>query len=327
MADLTNTTPVASIKAPRCLIARLAALAWHALSTVGTYFAVAWTIVLAARWTLGALGVVVLIALVTVTPSRAATSLTATDFWHQCTGSADQKPICLNFLAGAADALYAAGYICPTPSDDTKMLAALWILWYMRHPADHADALGGAVVRMLRDAYPCQSAVATPPATLGTKDPRWDPVPGAKPIAVNRVMDSQAEPQPDRTPGAINPAVMQANIHSTICVPGWTRTVRPPESYTEKLKRNQIEEFGYVDGRLSDYEEDHLIPLELGGAPTDPRNLWPEPRRPFGAMGSADKDRLENELHWLVCHGRLPLATAQRAIETDWEAAYSQYLH
>ena len=28
---------------------------------------------------------------------------------------------------------------------------------------------------------------------------------------------------------------------------------------------------------ISDYEEDHLIPLELGGSPTSPLNLWPEP--------------------------------------------------
>lgn len=27
---------------------------------------------------------------------------------------------------------------------------------------------------------------------------------------------------------------------------------------------------------ISTYEEDHLIPLELGGAPSDVRNLWPE---------------------------------------------------
>jgi len=54
--------------------------------------------------------------------------------------------------------------------------------------------------------------------------------------------------------------------------------VRPPVQYTEELKRQQIRTFGYHDRRLSQYEEDHLIPLGLGGAPSDPRNLWPEPR-------------------------------------------------
>lgn len=43
---------------------------------------------------------------------------------------------------------------------------------------------------------------------------------------------------PDRhcTPGAVNPAVTQKNIHSTICKKGWTATIRPRESYTEALK-------------------------------------------------------------------------------------------
>jgi len=51
----------------------------------------------------------------------------------------------------------------------------------------------------------------------------------------------------------------------------------PPENYTHELKIEQIREYGYSDINLRDYEEDHLIPLELGGNPTDPKNLWPEP--------------------------------------------------
>jgi hypothetical protein len=90
-----------------------------------------------------------------------------------------------------------------------------------------------------------------------------------------------ALPDPARTPGALNPEVTQATIGTTICVRGWTQTVRPPQAYTHALKRQQIREFGYADRHLSAYEEDHLVPLGLGGAPYDPRNLWPEPRTPF----------------------------------------------
>jgi hypothetical protein len=118
-------------------------------------------------------------------------------------------------------------------------------------------------------------------------------------------------PDPVRTPGAVNPGVTQARIDETICRRGWTRTVRPPERYTEALKRRQIREYGYHDRRLGDYEEDHLIPLELGGAP--------------GGWGSYRKDRLENRLRRLVCAGRLPLATARRAIARNWIAAYRKY--
>src|SRR3989338_6405173 len=34
------------------------------------------------------------------------------------------------------------------------------------------------------------------------------------------------------TPGAINPAVTQSNIHETICRKGFTKTIRPPQSVT-----------------------------------------------------------------------------------------------
>lgn len=84
-------------------------------------------------------------------------------------------------------------------------------------------------------------------------------------------------PNPRLTPGALNPAVRQATIDSTICVRGWTREVRPPESYTEALKFRQMRQYGESDPP-SAYEEDHFIPLELGGAPRNPHNLWPEPR-------------------------------------------------
>jgi hypothetical protein len=71
--------------------------------------------------------------------------------------------------------------------------------------------------------------------------------------------------------------VAQETIGETICVRSWTRRVRPPASHTEALKRRQIREFGYADRRLGDYIEDQ-IPLELGGDPSDRRNLWPQPK-------------------------------------------------
>jgi hypothetical protein len=77
-------------------------------------------------------------------------------------------------------------------------------------------------------------------------------------------------------PGALDPAVTQATIDRTICVSGWTETVRPPESVTEREKWASMaayEDTGSMDG----YEYDHVVPLELGGATNDPRNLWPEP--------------------------------------------------
>jgi hypothetical protein len=107
------------------------------------------------------------------------------------------------------------------------------------------------------------------------------------------------------TPGVLNPAVTQATVASTICVRGWTKTVRPPTSYTDGLKRRQMSAYRET-GPLSGYQEDHLISLELGGDPTDPRNLWPEPY-----PRAADVDRIENDLNARVCSGSLTLAEAQ----------------
>ena len=110
---------------------------------------------------------------------------------------------------------------------------------------------------------------------------------------------------PVRTPGVLNPEVTQANIHSTICIHGWTSTIRPPTSYTNELKAKQMREYG-VGGSLSDYQEDHLISLGLGGHPTDPRNLWPEPN-----PRAIHVDEIERDLHEQVCSGELTLAEAQ----------------
>jgi hypothetical protein len=111
---------------------------------------------------------------------------------------------------------------------------------------------------------------------------------------------------PVRTPGVLNPDVSQATIGQTICVHGWTRTIRPPSEYTSGLKLEQMREYG-VGGDPSGYQEDHLISLELGGHPTDRRNLWPEPNPRATAV-----DRVENELNAKVCSGELTLAEAQR---------------
>jgi hypothetical protein len=121
-----------------------------------------------------------------------------------------------------------------------------------------------------------------------------------------------SRPDPHCTPGALNPRVTQATIGRTICRAGWTATVRPPEAVSEAEKRASM--LAYGDTRpISDYEYDHFVPLELGGASNDPRNLWPE-------LGGAPnpKDSVENELRRAVCDRRMTLARAQQAIVANW---------
>lgn len=120
------------------------------------------------------------------------------------------------------------------------------------------------------------------------------------------------------TPGAFNPDVTQSTIHSTICVSGWTATVRPPSSYTTALKNTQKTTYGETNVPNSDLEEDHLVPLELGGAPRDPTNLWPEPRNDINANGAESKDTQENSLKKQVCAGTITLSAARTQMISTW---------
>jgi hypothetical protein len=136
-----------------------------------------------------------------------------------------------------------------------------------------------------------------------------------------RVGPDEAYPSPSLTPGATDPGVTQDDIQSTICVPGYTKTVRPPETITHNLKL-QIMETYRASGELRDYELDHFIPLELGGCPDCVSNLWPEP---YGSnLGARQKDQVENYLHREVCSGNMTLTQAQDAIRTDWAKVYYQ---
>jgi hypothetical protein len=121
-----------------------------------------------------------------------------------------------------------------------------------------------------------------------------------------------SRPDPRCTPGALNPAVTQATIGRTICRRGWTETIRPPERVTEPEKAASMAAYG-ESGPRHDYEYDHVVPLELGGAVNDPRNLWPEP----GTSPNL-KDAVEDDLRQKVCDGLMTLAQAQRGIATNW---------
>lgn len=111
-----------------------------------------------------------------------------------------------------------------------------------------------------------------------------------------------------------------------LCAKGYrTESVRPAEDYTEALKKRQLStEPRYTDLNPAHYEEDHLISLEIGGSPDDPRNLWPEPYA--GKCGAHVKDKLENRLHELVCAGKVSVQGAQDAISENWIAAYNRYI-
>jgi hypothetical protein len=180
----------------------------------------------------------------------------------------------------------------------------------------------------------------------------------------SRIGPADIYPDPVRTSGAANPQVTQRNIGDTICNRRWsTKPIRPPAQYTSRLKRRQLREYGDTvhqtraqlinpgTGKVDTtrcvartdnpacYEEDHLIPIEDGGDPTDPRNLWPEPynTRVGGTiMGAHQKDVVEAFIHDEICYGipyskkssYIPATTSvtlkrgQEILAGDWYASY-----
>ncbi len=123
---------------------------------------------------------------------------------------------------------------------------------------------------------------------------------------------------PNRT---LTPGAALEVTASDICVPGYARKVR---NVPIAVKRGVYASYGVMRHEPREYEIDHLISLELGGS-NSVRNLWPQSFRthPWNARV---KDALENELHRRVCAGTLDLATAQRAIASNWVIGYRIYV-
>lgn len=119
---------------------------------------------------------------------------------------------------------------------------------------------------------------------------------------------------------SLAPEVTQETVSATICVRGYAKTVRPSFWASQRIKMRLLRERGETWISAPIYQLDHIVPLCLGGHPTDPANLqlqpWAEAYR---------KDRLEAKACCLVCTGQVSLQEAQGAIMADWQAAYHTY--
>jgi hypothetical protein len=182
-------------------------------------------------------------------------------------------------------------------------------------PVSKIYAFGPVAVLALAAAL-CVCEVSEPNTGMGLKrihDPRH--VTYSIRLASCRFRDHGQLPDRSCTPGSIDPAVSQGDVHSTICRARWTETVRPPVSQTGPAKY-QIAYPAYhlAGGAVS--ELDHLVPLELGGS-NDITNLWPE----VGKVSNNPKDKVENALNHAVCDGKVSLAAAQLAIASNWLTA------
>ena len=130
-----------------------------------------------------------------------------------------------------------------------------------------------------------------------------------------------ARPDPNITPGAVDPHVTLADI----CT-GRTKERRHVSPAT---RTKVLSDYNVTDAASVGMELVHLVPLARGGANTA-ANLWPQPTPDYEI-----KDRLEVELQRRVCVAWRTLAPAeaeevlhqdQRDIAEDWVAAQQRYL-
>ncbi|NJC71164.1 hypothetical protein HC031_15800 [Planosporangium thailandense] len=152
------------------------------------------------------------------------------------------------------------------------------------------------------------------------------PAPGT--CHARQAADGEPLPDPACTPGAIDTAVTDTNIDTTVCRKGgYTSTVRPPVSLTEPAKRKLLAAYGIPASRIRDYELDHLVDLAAGGA-SDVRNLWPEPNtftlfHPGTAVHN-DKDVVESYTFHAICQHKVTASAVERAMATDWSTAVAR---
>ena len=135
--------------------------------------------------------------------------------------------------------------------------------------------------------------------------------------------------------GVINPDVTPATLKRTVCKPLWTKKVRPPTSYTNKLKLAQLAAHPELkDRNPAHYEGDHKISEEDGGHPSDPANIRLQPwATAFGAKQhtcnpqkygytAECKDIIETALHRDLCakpHAKITLDAAREILTGDDE--------
>ena len=133
-------------------------------------------------------------------------------------------------------------------------------------------------------------------------------------------------------PGALNPAVTQENLKSTVCaaptkdkdgkVHHWIEDRRPPVSFTNNIKYKLMKEAGIPLEKSGLLELDHRQGILNSGAPDKEENLqlqwW------VGPNNARMKDRLEVYEHRQLCAGKITLAQIQAIFAGDYWAEYDK---
>jgi len=146
------------------------------------------------------------------------------------------------------------------------------------------------------------TAQATTVITATRTDCRW-----------RQYRDGAIASDPACAPGKLDPAVT-GNLAQTVCNPAWVAAasqIQPPPVTLDKLL---IE--SQLPGNPVTYALARVIPVEDGGSPTSPLNLYPLPLNGFG--GEQTQTVVANQLHQEICSHEITIAQAAKTLQGDW---------
>lgn len=135
-----------------------------------------------------------------------------------------------------------------------------------------------------------------------------------------RTDGSYSLPDAKVTPGAVNRDLVADPSGKTHMVEGHEANLcakdfrtGPYRHTSESVKKKACAEYGAKDCPGPNWEVDHLISLEIGGA-DQIGNLWPQP-----ILQARLKDHgTEDVLPKMICAGKISLRDAQQCISGDW---------
>jgi hypothetical protein len=118
-------------------------------------------------------------------------------------------------------------------------------------------------------------------------------------------------------PAPSTPGAIVSSDPATVCVRGYSRALRPAYDYAwRRFRVSVFRAYGIPHEQWSRFTPEHAVPLSLGGAPEDRRNVWPEPK-----AQAKEKDEVEDALLVAACYRHtVSLQAAQAAIARNWTA-------
>jgi hypothetical protein len=153
---------------------------------------------------------------------------------------------------------------------------------------------------------PRMTETTTAVVTASQTDCRWRLYP-----------DGAIGADPHCAPGLLNPAAA-AHPKVTICARSWLaaaqRSAPSAQHDNDQLDKLLIEY--QLPGSPLTYTIAHVVPIEDGGSPISPLNLYPLPIEGYG--GAETQAIIADQLHQQICAGKTPVQRAAQLLEGDW---------